>query len=494
MACNGIFRAWYAGKGEMVVIRILATYKTTGAPSPRYSGRYGCRAGVFHPRSPGHFTVLLLLLLCLPLVLPPSAALPSGIGQVGPSYQGFPVPVNSSAGNQTPVLLNPTVTPLPDVIYPSIAENHQPGTINRTFTFRFREENVTIRANVSTALYEGARNGIKYAVAPPDSPVEELAPGYYRAFVNDPRQESLYASLLQQFRSVRSEYKLTDDEYLELMTVFVQNLPYDQDAGLHPDNPPRFPVETVVDGTGDCDDKSVLLAGLLSREGYDVALFLFIPEHHMAVGVRNESYQYRDTGYMYIETTYTALVGEVPQKLILSEKYETDGQPENLSILNSTPLVIRIGAGTTPYTSGDETGFILSKRQEIDEKIAELRVNMGNCTYGNTSCNESIEQEYNRNAEFHNYLVRHPYDRAGLYQYLHPVVAVTNRGSNSTCSPCVNTTHLPDAGAHATGFAVSSLCLPGQGLSPLTCLWRDLRHLFSAGPVRGVQTTTPVFR
>ena len=36
-------------------------------------------------------------------------------------------------------------------------------------------------------------------------------------------------------------------------------------------NPAKFPIETVVDRARDCDDKSLLLAGLLSREGYSVA-------------------------------------------------------------------------------------------------------------------------------------------------------------------------------------------------------------------------------
>lgn len=463
------------------------------AHESRCHGRNG--AGVFPLHSPGHVVlILVLILLCLPLILPPSGALPAETGQVTTTTQVSTISGNLSAGNQAPAFLYPTVTSIPDVTYPSIAEDHQPGMINTSFTFRFQEENITIHANVSTALYQGARNGIKYAVAPPAIPTGELASGYYHAFVNDPRQESLYADLLQQFRADRYEYHLTDDEYLELMTVFVQNLPYDEVAGRLPDNPPRFPVETVVDGTGDCDDKSVLLAGLLSREGYDVVLFLFIPEHHMAVGVRNESDQYRGSGYMYIETTYTALVGEVPRKLILSEKYETDGQPENVSILNSTPLVIRIGSGTRPYTSADETAFILARRQEIDKKIAGIRVNMGNCTYGNASCNETLEREYDGYALLHNYLVEHPYDRTGLYQYLHPVVAATVPAQNSPSPPYGNTTNPACAGIPATGITGSLLGQPGQGLSLLTCIWQDLRYLFSTSQVRGLQNTTPVFR
>ena len=82
---------------------------------------------------------------------------------------------------------------------------------------------------------------------------------------------------------------------LALMTVFVQSLPYNTKSGVL-DSPPRFPVETFVDGTGNCEDKSVLLPGLLSREGYDVVLFLFLPEHHIALGIRNSSYSFQAPG------------------------------------------------------------------------------------------------------------------------------------------------------------------------------------------------------
>ena len=90
------------------------------------------------------------------------------------------------------------------------------------------------------------------------------------------------------------------DEYLELMAVAVQSLPYETDGTL---TAPKFPIETYVDGKGDCDDKSLLLAGLLAREGYTVALFYFKPEAHMAVGVKGYGCAYQDTGYGYVATT-----------------------------------------------------------------------------------------------------------------------------------------------------------------------------------------------
>ncbi len=68
-----------------------------------------------------------------------------------------------------------------------------------------------------------------------------------------------------------SRQNLSDDEYLELIAVYVQSLRYETQE----QNPAKFPIETVVDRAGDCDDKSLLFAGLLSREGYPVALLLF---------------------------------------------------------------------------------------------------------------------------------------------------------------------------------------------------------------------------
>ncbi|MDD1704166.1 MAG: hypothetical protein LUP97_02900, partial [Methanoregula sp.] len=305
-----------------------------------------------------------------------------------------------------------------DVENPFIAPNNSPGTIERAYTFPFSQTNVTVRANASVAVYEGARNGVTYTVAPHGSPIELLAPGYYQAFIDDAHQDPFYTGLLCDLSSIRSRYSLTDDEYLELTTNFVQSFPYDTEGGLHPDNPPRFPVQTFVDGTGDCDDKSLLLAGLLSREGYDIVLFLFIPEHHMAIGVRNSSFAFRNTGYMFIETTGPVLVGEVPSRLAIAEKYDPDNRNGNLTIANSTPLVIRVGTGTKGYTSASETAYILGARKLIDSRIAGLRPGLGNCTAESRSCKLAAEREYNQYALLHNYIVKHSYDRKGLYRYL----------------------------------------------------------------------------
>ena len=42
----------------------------------------------------------------------------------------------------------------------------------------------------------------------------------------------------------------------------------------------RYPAETLVDGEGDCDDKAVLLAGLLASDALDCRTALLMPERH----------------------------------------------------------------------------------------------------------------------------------------------------------------------------------------------------------------------
>jgi archaellum component FlaC len=81
--------------------------------------------------------------------------------------------------------------------------------------------------------------------------------------------------------------------------AFVQSLPYIPDDVSTPyDEFPKFPLETLIEGGGDCEDTSILYATLLKIVGYDV--ILVSPPGHMMVGVA----EYRDqplAGGWYVE-------------------------------------------------------------------------------------------------------------------------------------------------------------------------------------------------
>jgi hypothetical protein len=322
-----------------------------------------------------------------------------------------------------------------------------PGSppIISTHKFPFEQSLVTISVPVNRSVYNGARNTDKSVTIFGNISENIWLADSYRAMAGDPTQEELYTSLTTEFRKVKAGMGLTDDEYLELMAAYVQSLRYETIA----ENPAKFPVETVVDASGDCDDKSLLLGGLLSHEGYRVALFSFEPEAHMAVGVGSGDYLYKNTNYTFIETTNFSFVG-VPT-----------GTLDNGVILRSDPIVIPLGEGQKAYQEGEETRYIndmtllsgqrakelepqvLDMDQDLKtrwNKIVQLEQQMASLkTSGNVreynarvSDHNALVSDYNtelgkyrqlhtRYEQFaivYNYIITHEYDRKGVYDFI----------------------------------------------------------------------------
>jgi hypothetical protein len=200
---------------------------------------------------------------------------------------------------------------------------------------------VTLDIDVNASVYQGARRSAKNAVIAADTPESVWIPAYYRAFIDDPLEEETYAAVLASLRHERDILALDSDRYLELVTLYVQSMPYETRHGA-----PKFPVETIAENGGDCDDRSLLLAALLSREGFNVSLLYFSDENHMAVGAASDDFAYRETGYAYIETTNVSYVGIAPESIQGDRRLESD------------PVVIRIGEGESAYQSGGETRAI----------------------------------------------------------------------------------------------------------------------------------------
>jgi hypothetical protein len=323
-----------------------------------------------------------------------------------------------------------------------VAGNATPVTA--THTFLFENSRITISVPVDAGVYAGAKATDKSVSIYGNVSEEVWVTDSYLAMVNDSAQDAMYESLISQFRKIKSDQKLTSDEYLELMAAYVQSLAYE----TTPDNPAKYPVETVVDGAGDCDDKSLLLAGLLSREGYQVSLLSFSPESHMALGVGSTAGLYRDTGYAYLETTNLSYVGVPPDELAGGV------------VLTSEPLVIPVGNGATLYESGAETSALNNmshaseeRAKAMEPKISSLSADLaaqqdrihqmeaqmqsqrssGNVGAYNAqvSSHNSLVAAYNselatyRNlvstydtyAQVHNYIVSHAYDRKGTYAW-----------------------------------------------------------------------------
>jgi hypothetical protein len=285
------------------------------------------------------------------------------------------------------------------------------------YSFPFGNVTISLSGSVDPAVYYGAKAAKKETVVRGNISDSTWIRETYLAMINDPAQDSFYSSLIATFRSIRSQQHLDDDEYLELMAVFVQSMPYES---LN-ENPPKFPIETYVDKSGDCDDKSLLLAGLLSREGYNVSLLSFTPEAHMAVGVACPGGEYKRTGYAFIETTNLSFVG-VPT--------DTFGDGKQLS---SDPLVIRIGNGTRAYHNCNESLYLNSVYDLSEQRVTELTGQIDALKIEMDGYYEKRDvRNYNQRvpvynnllrarqkyADVHNYILEHQYDRKGTWMYV----------------------------------------------------------------------------
>jgi len=110
-------------------------------------------------------------------------------------------------------------------------------------------------------------------------------------------------------------------EEVSFVLAFVQSLDYTSDnvtSGY--DEYPRFPIETLVDNGGDCEDTSVLFATLTLIMGYGTVYIS--PPNHYAVGILGDEldgyyFTYDDKTYYYCETTGECWkIGDLPEEFI----------------------------------------------------------------------------------------------------------------------------------------------------------------------------------
>ncbi len=244
------------------------------------------------------------------------------------------------------------------VIEPRIVPSSaQQGFVTTERDFDFEENRVQLRVPVDQAVYSGAVNAEKSTVFIGRSRPSNWIDGHYRSFVDEKHQEPLYGSLAQALEQVRAQRGLDSSRYVELITALVQTMEYRVDpVSLAP----KFPIETFADGYGDCDDKTLLAAALLSRAGYDIAILFFEDEKHVALGIKAPGLDYEGTGYAYVEMTDPSLVGVVPAEL------------SGGVTLESKPVVVKIGSGEKAYEAAERIVAIQSRLKEV--RAAEKRM------------------------------------------------------------------------------------------------------------------------
>lgn len=159
----------------------------------------------------------------------------------------------------------------------------------------------------------------------------------YSVYVTHPFDDAYIGSLVETIRNTASLKGYSEYQVVEFATSFVQSLEYTVDSVTSPyDEYPRYPIETLFDRGGDCEDTSILLASLLHSMGYGVVL-IELPDH-CAVGILGGEniygtyWKYEGKKYYYIETTDTGWgIGELP------DAYE--GASAHVYPMVPTPLI-----------------------------------------------------------------------------------------------------------------------------------------------------------
>lgn len=124
----------------------------------------------------------------------------------------------------------------------------------------------------------------------------------YGNYVKEDPGFEVTARLAEAFEKRAQEEGQNEWQKINMVIDFVQSLQYQPEEGEYP----KYPIETLHDGGGDCEDTSILLAALLDQLGIDCVLLS--PPGHMAVGMgmvglTGKHYVYAGKNYFYVETT-----------------------------------------------------------------------------------------------------------------------------------------------------------------------------------------------
>ena len=187
------------------------------------------------------------------------------------------------------------------------------GFIEKAFEWtywRFKDRVWRWEIRIPAALYED------YASQPRPKTRD------YTVYATDDGDIELVEDLADTLAGQAASLDLTEQETIHFIATFVQHLAYTSDVETTGfDDYARYPVETLVEEGGDCEDTAILLGKVLDTLGYDVVM-VRLPAH-MALGVAGGQgfcgtyYPYRDVRYFYLETT-----GEAGRLGIVPPEYE----------------------------------------------------------------------------------------------------------------------------------------------------------------------------
>jgi hypothetical protein len=199
------------------------------------------------------------------------------------------------------------------IIFPQKAAAQTTQYYDKSFAWDYNGKHWTWNLSVPKDLYDVYKSV-------PVSTRTRNGPGGYGFCTTT--QDSYIQSLAKGLNQTAQQQHFSSFDQVSFVLAFVQSLPYTSDNVTEGYNEyPRFPIETLVDDGGDCEDTSILFATLTLIMGYGTVYIN--PPNHYAVGILGNNLngvswtypQGSNKTYYYCETTGDGFkIGQLPDQ------------------------------------------------------------------------------------------------------------------------------------------------------------------------------------
>ena len=149
-----------------------------------------------------------------------------------------------------------------------------------------------------------------------------LGTANYLNYIGDAYNEEMVEQIVYAFEQIRDDTGYSQADMVREIIHFVQvEFTYQSDDEVYGvQDYPKYPIETVVERSGDCEDTAFLAASIIRDMGYGAALLIM--DSHCAVGVKGDEslsgtyYAVDGVRYYYVETTNVGYeIGMTPDNI-----------------------------------------------------------------------------------------------------------------------------------------------------------------------------------
>lgn len=219
-----------------------------------------------------------------------------------------------------------------------LTKDYIAGDINRTYNWNYEDQRFSYTLTIDRSYYNKMMDSDIDRTGTVSSDRYVTSKGVTFAVsdyvVVDEYIEKVSKDLADLYRE-RISPEMTNDDYVNFVSAFVQVcIDYDYDEANGNKEYWRFPLETLCEKTGDCEDTSILLAALIDAYGLKGGVVL-APGHAMCAICTSEvtgpyenqmhspvDYNGDDSGvdYYLIETTFNEAhgIGDIVQKYTIA--------------------------------------------------------------------------------------------------------------------------------------------------------------------------------